>query len=117
MFVLFFRIELADTMSYLVPEQIQLKDVPPNPSLPPRKTQIPSPLTQPATEYVTTTHGTGPERIYLDIQSQFPSVAYPPRPIPGSIADLDIVMEHCEFSKNKVHGTCILHCCASHETV
>ncbi|EKM83504.1 hypothetical protein AGABI1DRAFT_66179 [Agaricus bisporus var. burnettii JB137-S8] len=90
-----------------IPEQIQLKDIPPNPSLPPRKTQIPSPLTQPATEYVTTTHGTGPERIYLDIQSQFPSVAYPPRPIPGSIADLDIVMEHCEFSKNKFVRDCL----------
>lgn len=79
--------------------------MPVNPALPPRKTTIPSPLTEEASEYVTSTHGSGPERIYLDIQSQRPNVAYPPRPIPGSIADLDIVMEHCDFSKKKACGS------------
>ena len=35
-------------------------------------------------------------------QSRPPNVAYPPRPVPGSAADLDIVMDNCDFSENKV---------------
>ncbi len=50
------------------------------------------------------TTGVGQRRIYLDIQSRPPNVAYPPRPVPGSIADLDIVMEHCDFSEKKVRA-------------
>ncbi|KAF5355904.1 hypothetical protein D9756_004160 [Leucocoprinus leucothites] len=90
-----------------IPEQIRFKDTITNPALPPKKTIIPSPLTEEATEFVTTTRGRGPERIYLDLQSQPPNVAYPPRPVPGSVADLDIVMEHCDFSKKKFVRDCL----------
>ncbi|KAF9452591.1 glycosyltransferase family 32 protein [Macrolepiota fuliginosa MF-IS2] len=90
-----------------IPEQIRLKDTLVNPALPPRKMNIPSPLTGEASEYVTTTRGRGPERIYLDIQSRPPNVAYPPRPVPGSVADLDIVMEHCDFSRKKFVRDCL----------
>lgn len=92
----------------IVPEQMQFKDTITNPALPPRKTNIPSPLNEEATVFVTTTHGLGPERMYFNIQSQPPNVAYPPRPIPGSVADLDIVMEHCDFSKKKVRPNTLL---------
>ncbi|KAG6866689.1 hypothetical protein C0993_007474, partial [Termitomyces sp. T159_Od127] len=43
-----------------------------------------------------------PRRTYPDIQSVYPSVAYPPRPVPGSVADMDIIMAHCDFSADKV---------------
>jgi hypothetical protein len=58
-------------------------------------------------------------RKYLDIQHDNSTVAYPPRPIPGnnffalvnsglpeyvtgSIADMNIIMENCDFSRKKV---------------
>lgn len=31
-----------------------------------------------------------------------PNLAYPPRPVPGSVADLDVIMDHCDFSQGKV---------------
>lgn len=84
----------------LVPLQLGLKSSPANPALPPRKTSLPSRFRPPPGVAVSTsTTGIGPKRIYLDIQSQ---QAYPPRPVPGSIADLDIVMQHCDFSEHKV---------------
>ncbi|KAF9559050.1 glycosyltransferase family 32 protein [Agrocybe pediades] len=55
----------------------------------------------------TETLGVGPKRVYLDIQSQPPNVAYPPRPVPGSVADLDHVMEHCDFSRGKYVRDCL----------
>jgi DDB1- and CUL4-associated factor 13 len=56
---------------------------------------------------ITDTHAAGRKRVYLDIQSGSRNVAYPPRPVPGSIADLDIVMEHCDFGRHKV-GMCFV---------
>ncbi|EAU84066.2 snoRNA binding protein [Coprinopsis cinerea okayama7 len=56
---------------------------------------------------VTTTHGVGPKRVYLDIQNHPPNVAYPPRPVPGSVADLDEIMRHCDFSQNKYVRDCL----------
>lgn len=64
--------------------------------------------------------GTGPERYYLPIENkasppwQRPNhqqqqqhgvedyAAYAPRPLPGSIVDLDKILEKCDFSTNKV---------------
>lgn len=40
----------------------------------------------------------------MDLQAQPPNVAYPRRPVAGSIADLDIIMEHCDFSEHKVYS-------------
>ncbi|KAG6877233.1 hypothetical protein C0992_010546 [Termitomyces sp. T32_za158] len=46
-------------------------------------------------------------RTYLDIQSVFPNVAYPPRPVPGSVADMDSIMKYCNFSANKYVRDCL----------
>ncbi|KAJ7706290.1 hypothetical protein B0H17DRAFT_1036612 [Mycena rosella] len=90
-----------------IPEQLGLKTVLDNPALPPRKASLPPKFQAPAGPNAVTTHGIGPRRIYLDIQSQPPNVAYPPRPVPGSIADLDIIMEHCDFSTQKYVRDCL----------
>ena len=75
-----------------------------NPALPPeRKTKtLPSRYRPPPKSIVTNTRGVGASRIYLDVQAKPSDVAYPPRPVPGSVADLDVVMQHCDFSLNKV---------------
>lgn len=83
-----------------MPEQVRLQEAIPNPALPPRRhTSVPSPG-----PYITETRGIGSKRIYLDIQSAPENVAYPPRPVPGSVADLDIVMDHCDFTEKKVRS-------------
>ena len=83
-----------------VPETIGLTVHPINPALPPRKiSTIPTRFRSP---HATDTIGIGAKRVYLDIQSKPPNVAYPPRPLPGSVADMDVVMDHCDFSQNKV---------------
>ncbi|TFK30371.1 hypothetical protein FA15DRAFT_690132 [Coprinopsis marcescibilis] len=73
-----------------IPREVQLKKPLTNPSLPPL------PL-----NYAESTRGVGPKRMYLDLTPQPPDGAYPRRPLPGSAADLNIVMEHCDFSKKK----------------
>ena len=81
-----------------------------NPALPPvKRPKIPSRFRPPPKSTVTTTHGIGSKRVYLDIQAQPPNNAYPPRPVPGSVADFDVIMDHCDFSSNKV-----LYCQAPH---
>ena len=62
----------------------------------------PSRFRPPGVETVTETTGVGPKRVYLDIQSHPQNVAYPPRPVPGSVADLDHIMSHCDFGQGKV---------------
>jgi WD repeat and SOF domain-containing protein 1 len=65
----------------LVPAEYNLEIQPKNPSLP---------------------HA-GSYRLYLDGSSHGSSeIAYPPRPKPGSVADLDILMRHCDFATNNV---------------
>ncbi|KAJ7038308.1 glycosyltransferase family 32 protein [Mycena alexandri] len=54
----------------------------------------------------------GPSTLHISMElglrrSHPPNVAYPPRPVPGSIADLDIVMEHCDFSEKKYVRDCL----------
>ena len=58
---------------------------------------------------MTNTVGIGAKRVYLDIQAKPPNVAYPPRPMPGSVADMDVVMDHCDFSQNKVRALSAAH--------
>ena len=89
-----------------VPDQLRLKTAPENPALPRRRMSEP-PHQNP---YATVTRGTGAKRIYLDIQSSPENSAYPPRPVPGSVADLDIVMDHCDFSKKKVYCDTLYSC-------
>ena len=50
----------------------------------------------------TVTRGVGPRRVYLENTKQSVDIAYPPRPIPGSIVDLDVILEQCNFSEGKV---------------
>lgn len=84
----------------VVPQQVGLRGSLQNPALPRRRTPIPSQL-QPTNLSTTLTDGIGPKRVYIDVQNP-PNFAYPPRPVPGSIADLDVVMEHCDFSSGNV---------------
>jgi WD repeat and SOF domain-containing protein 1 len=88
--------------------QIGFTSIPTNPALPPRKATIPARYRKPLDLIITDAVGTGPNRVYLDIQSPPPNVAFPPRPVPGSVADLDVIMEHCDFSQQKV-GLSELH--------
>ena len=69
-----------------------------NPGLPSHHNQSPVPLRT----FANNTRGIGAKRTYLDLSTRPPNVAYPLRPVPGSVADLDMVMEHCDFSTKKV---------------
>ncbi|THU97646.1 glycosyltransferase family 32 protein [Dendrothele bispora CBS 962.96] len=95
-----------------IPKQIGLTNPPQNPALPikPRKT-TPSRYRPPPNVITidadTDTLGVGPKRVYLDIQSASPNVAYPPRPVPGSVADMDIIMDNCDFSTGKYVRDCL----------
>jgi len=88
----------------IVPDDIALDAPLHNPGLPEDSTQTQHNSRQLSSRSRphSLTVGSGLKRIYLDMQSLPPDVAYPPRPKPGSIADLDIIMEHCDFSNNKV---------------
>ena len=87
---------------FTVPEAIGFSSAISNPALPPRKAARLPPRLRPVSKSVTTTLGVGPRRVYLDIQSPQSEKSHPPRPITGSTADLDIVMNHCDFSTNQV---------------
>ncbi|KAJ6519714.1 glycosyltransferase family 32 protein [Mycena sanguinolenta] len=89
-----------------LPEQLWLKSTIDNPSLPPRRASLPSRIRAPSGAS-TATRGIGPRRTYLEIASEPPHVAYPPRPVPGSVADFDIVMEHCDYSEKKYVRDCL----------
>ena len=91
------------TAALLVPKSVGLTVPPPNPALPPRKVaKIPSRFRPPGAA-VSETLGHGPKRVYLDVQARPSNVAYPPRPVPGSVADLDIIMDLCEFPSKVCH--------------
>lgn len=49
---------------------------------------------------MTTSIGAGPERTYHAHNS--PNFGYPLRVPPGSVADMDVIMDHCDFSENRV---------------
>lgn len=88
-----------------MPEQIGLTTPLVNPALPPRReSNVPIRFRPPPGPIVTNTLGAGPKRVYLDIQAIPPNVAYPPRPVPGSVADMDIIMQNCDFSQQKVRS-------------
>ncbi|PFH50776.1 hypothetical protein AMATHDRAFT_144287 [Amanita thiersii Skay4041] len=86
-----------------IPEQIALRIPPDNPALPPSR----HPIAKRTRPFVSNTRGAGPKRVYLDLQSQSPNTAYPPRPVAGSIADMDIIMEHCDFSQKRYVRDCL----------
>ncbi|KAG7095938.1 hypothetical protein E1B28_006622 [Marasmius oreades] len=95
-----------------IPKQIGFLSSPHNPALPAKQRREAPSRYRPPPSIVTTQadtdpFGVGPKRRYLDIQSIPPHVAYPPRPVPGSVADMDIIMKHCDFSTNKYVRDCL----------
>ena len=89
-----------------VPEEISLAVPPVNPAIARKQQPILPSRFRPPSSILSSTVGAGPKRTYLDVRSAPPAVAYPPRPVPGSVADLDVIMDHCDFSKNKVRAAC-----------
>lgn len=88
-----------------IPKQLAFTSPPHNPALPARKSAtLPSRYRSPI---VQDTVGMGAKRVYLDLQAKLPNVAYPPRPVPGSVADLDVIMDYCDFSQNKYVRDCL----------
>lgn len=97
-------VTLADI--FVVPRQIGFTTPPANPALPAKKSaNIPSRYRAPT---VQNTLGNGSKRVYLDLQAKYPNAAYPPRPVPGSVADMDVIMDHCDFTTGKVYDMYIL---------
>ncbi|KAG6852523.1 hypothetical protein C0991_011251 [Blastosporella zonata] len=92
--------------SQTIPKQVGLKTAPLNPAIP-HQGRASKPSHIPIEERDTETYGVGPKRTYLDIQSVYPNVAYPPRPVPGSVADMDAIMKYCNFSANKYVRDCL----------
>ncbi|KAH7910865.1 hypothetical protein BJ138DRAFT_51056 [Hygrophoropsis aurantiaca] len=91
-----------------IPEQIGLSSIILNPALPPAKAHtFVSPFTPPAGPVATVTLGNGPRRRYLDIENQTTGLPYPPRPVSGSVADLDIIFDQCSFSENRYVRDCL----------
>lgn len=94
-----------------IPKQVGISTPPKNPALPPKsRTRATNPSRfRPPTAFgsVTDTLGVGAKRVYPDIRSNPPEISYPPRPIPGSVTDLDVMMKHCDFSTGKVPCTAI----------
>ncbi|KAG9128359.1 hypothetical protein FRC07_000033 [Ceratobasidium sp. 392] len=89
-----------------IPTTLGLTVPPPNPGLPAVETRNGNRLKPPGGR-ATYSVGTGPSRKYVTIKSEPPNVHYPPRPHPGGIADLDIVMDHCDFSTHKYVRDCL----------
>ncbi len=77
----------------LVPAQLQFSAMPLNPGISP-------PHKDPRGARPGATLGTGVSRTYF--HNNVTNPAYPPRPVPGSVIDLDIVQDYCEFSTNQV---------------
>jgi WD repeat and SOF domain-containing protein 1 len=48
------------------------------------------------------TQGISASRTYIAPEAKPPHIAYPPRPVPGSIADLDIIMKYCDYDTDQV---------------
>ncbi|GJJ08856.1 hypothetical protein Clacol_003076 [Clathrus columnatus] len=100
-----------------IPEQMKIAVPPFNPAVPRKQSSPPSSqqsqqrLQQQSINLTksnsTLTIGSGPRRTYIDIRAAGPGVAYPPRPVPGSVADLDMIMDHCDFSLNKYVRDCL----------
>lgn len=89
-----------------MPAQIGFQEALRNPKLPPIPSNI-SKTKLPFESLDTATTGVGPKRTYLSLESKPPNVAYPPRPVPGSVADMDIIMEHCDFGQRKYVRDCL----------
>ena len=86
----------ADEGFALVPAVLRFTTPLPNPARP-------KPLVRATEKLTSSTLGVGPSRGYFTRERE-QNHGYPPRPVPGSAADLDVVMRHCDFSRGKVCG-------------
>ncbi|KII93860.1 hypothetical protein PLICRDRAFT_36083 [Plicaturopsis crispa FD-325 SS-3] len=82
-----------------IPEEIGLTIAPRNPALPPPQ------FRRPHGPIYTECLATGAARKYVERQNT--SGIYPPRPVAGGVANLDMVMNHCDFSRNKYVRDCL----------
>lgn len=57
----------------------------------------------------TTVAASGPIRTYFNLSDSKPQPysLFPPRPVPHSAIDMDVVMEHCDFSLNRYVRDCL----------
>lgn len=96
---------LTLTCDHVVPKRMGFISQPPNPAIPSHnKSTLHGSLTA-------RTNGHGPDRVYPELRATPPNIAYPPRPATGSIADLDIVMNYCDFSQKQVyHELYVINC-------
>lgn len=93
-----------------IPEIIGITTPPPNPGLPPvesRKVNRAQVVGKESFLKQEPPVGTGPARQYVSMKSEPPNVHFPPRPPAGGIADLDIIMDHCDFSTHKYVRDCL----------
>ncbi|KIJ68559.1 hypothetical protein HYDPIDRAFT_37012 [Hydnomerulius pinastri MD-312] len=94
-----------------IPEQIGFISAILNPALPPAKAHtLVSPFTPPSGPVTTTARGVGPRRTYhinQNLTDDIVTTAYPPRPISGSAADLDIIVDRCSYSNGKFVRDCL----------
>ncbi|PPQ65136.1 hypothetical protein CVT24_003226 [Panaeolus cyanescens] len=91
-----------------IPIEIGLTEKIANPAAPRQPPVVKPPRYRtPGVNIITEAQGVGAPRVYLDIQSHPPNVAYPPRPVPGSVADMDHIMKHCDFAKGKYVRDCL----------
>ncbi|KIL00231.1 hypothetical protein PAXRUDRAFT_130333 [Paxillus rubicundulus Ve08.2h10] len=94
-----------------IPEQIGFTASIPNPALPPARAHtLVSPFTSPPGPVITTAQGVGPRRTYhltQNLTDNLATTAYPPRSISGSIADLDIILDQCNFANGKFVRDCL----------
>nr|VWO94201.1 TcdA [Ganoderma boninense] len=87
-----------------IPVEMGFTNPPNNPALPVTANhRRPAPQNE---EIVQWTTGTGAERKYADVRSRPPDFGHPPRPIPGSVADLDRIFEQCDFNAGKYVRDC-----------
>lgn len=82
-----------------VPAEIRMAVKPQNPGIPPPEHQR---SFSNGAHRAPSTIGVGSRRAYIDIQAEPPNTAYPPRPPPGTVADLDVIMDNCDFDDHKV---------------
>ncbi|TBU45217.1 hypothetical protein BD309DRAFT_956637 [Dichomitus squalens] len=87
-----------------IPVEMAFTAPPKNPALPASVSLKPPAFREGSV--VQYTIGTGAERIYPEVRNRPPDPWHPPRPIPGSIADLDKILEQCDFSAGKYVRDC-----------
>ncbi|CAE6469311.1 unnamed protein product [Rhizoctonia solani] len=88
-----------------IPAKVGITVPPPNPGLPSAGEPIvgrPKSLSMKSAPI-----GSGPGRHYLSPKSEPPNMHFPPRPPPGGMVDLDVIMEHCNFATNKYVRDCL----------